>query len=336
MKVGILGNGQLASLLSHAAYSLAIQTVPISETNFDAILEIAKTCDVLTIENENIDTTLLTALAEHCTIYPSIEAIRIAQNRLLEKTCFQNLGIPTTHFIAIHSLTDLETALYQMTLPAILKTQRFGYDGKGQVVINSPKDATSAWETIGKVPAILEVFVPFDEEVSLIAARNPHQDIIYYPLIKNTHKSGILRTSESPYHNSSLQALAEDYANRLLTTFHYVGVLAFEFFVVGKQLIANEIAPRVHNSGHLTIEGFNVSQFENHLRSVLDLPLVQPKLLTPTVMYNIIGTFPHFTQEDYKNIHVYHYGKTERPGRKLGHIVALTSDVSFSFHNDTL
>lgn len=325
MKVGILGNGQLAQLLTHAAYALAVQTVHIEETEVEAIWMHAKTCDVLTLENENVDPALLEALSERCIVYPGVEAVRVAQNRLLEKTCFQNACIPTTHFIPITTFAELDVALQQMTLPAILKTQRFGYDGKGQVVIHHEDEAPSAWDTIGRQPAILEAFVSFHEEVSLIAARHPQGEVIYYPLIKNTHEAGILRTSESPYLNSSLQALAEDYMSRLFTVFNYVGVLAFEFFVVGTQLIANEIAPRVHNSGHLTIEGFNVSQFETHLRCVLGLPLIKPVLRTPTVMHNIIGRFPRFSPEDYKNTHVYSYGKTERPGRKLGHITCFNS-----------
>ena len=322
MKVGILGGGQLAQLLTHAAYSLAIQTIHITETDPDAILHLAKDCDVLTLENENIDVNLLATLARHCTIYPDIEAIRVAQDRLFEKTLFQNLDIPTPAFAEINSLQDLQKAIEKIGLPAVLKTRRFGYDGKGQAVIRNPEDAAQAWETIAKAPAILEGFVDFDFEVSLIAARNPADEVIFYPLIKNTHQEGILRRSESPYCDPHLQQLAQTHIQKLLTHFDYVGVLAFEFFVKNQVLIANEIAPRVHNSGHLTIEGFNVSQFESHLRSVLNLPLMPPILRTPTLMQNIIGTFPQLKREDYQNIHIYNYGKSERPGRKLGHITS--------------
>src|SRR3990167_765264 len=327
MKVGILGGGQLAQLLTHAAYSLAVQTVHITETDLDKILAIAKTCDVITLENENINVELLAALAEQITVYPHFEAIRIAQDRLFEKTCFQKAGIATTRFAAINSLAELEAEISQTGLPAVLKTRRFGYDGKGQIVIKHRQEAPAALESIGNDPAILENWIPFDEEVSLIAARNPDGDIIFYPLIKNTHEAGILRQSECPYHNPQLQTLAEESISRLLTSFEYVGVLAFEFFVVGNTLIANEIAPRVHNSGHLTVEGFNVSQFESHLRSIFNLPLIEPILQIPTVMHNIIGTFPPLTRADYLNCHVYDYGKTARPGRKLGHIISLNSTL---------
>ena len=323
MKVGILGGGQLAQLLTHSAYSLAIQTVHMVEPDLDNMLVYAKTCDVVTLENENINIDLLTALAQHVTIHPGIEAVRIAQDRGFEKAFFQHENIPTTHFALIASLAELETAIHQVGLPALLKTRRFGYDGKGQVLITERKEGVSAWEAIGGVPAILERLISFDEEVSLIAGRNASGEIIFYPLIKNTHEAGVLRQSESPYHNPYLQALAEDYMSRLFRAFEYVGVLAFEFFVIDNTLIANEIAPRVHNSGHLTIEGFNVSQFETHLRSILNLPLIQPVLRSATRMHNIIGHFPHLRREDYQNSHVYDYGKIQRPGRKLGHIVSL-------------
>lgn len=326
MKVGILGAGQLAQLLTHAAYPLGIKTICVNETDYESIAVQTKDCDVITLENENVDVALLAQLQKHVTIYPGIEAVKVAQDRLFEKTLFQSLNIPTPAFAEVSTLADLEKAIQITRLPAILKTRRLGYDGKGQVVICQKAEAATAWDTIGKVPAILEGFVAFDFEVSLIGARNPAGEKVFYPLSKNTHREGILRIAESPYDNSHLQQLAEKFMTALFEKFDYVGVLAFEFFVKGNELIANEIAPRVHNSGHLTIEGFNVSQFETHLRSVLNLPLVQPILRTPTLMYNIIGTFPHLSSEEYKHIHVYNYGKSERPKRKLGHITFLQED----------
>ncbi len=323
MKVVILGQGQLAQLLTHAAYPLGIQvqTICTTESNLEKILALSHDCDAMTFENENIDTELLKRLSIERKIYPSPENIRIAQDRWLEKTFFESLNIPCVKYLPIDSLETLEAGILKTGLPAVLKTRRFGYDGKGQSILRSPSDAKAAWESIGKVPAILEAFIDFDCEVSLIAARNPDGQMIFYPLIKNTHQDGILRTSESPYEHHGLFKQAETYMRKLLLAFDYVGVLAFEFFVQGENLIANEIAPRVHNSGHLTTEGFNVSQFESHLRSVLNLPLIQPVLRTPTVMRNIIGTFAPLTREEYHNAHIYDYGKTERPGRKLGHVV---------------
>lgn len=337
MKVGILGAGQLAQLLAHSAYILGIETLCFSDTkdtpaarcsplflgdlhDEKALKAFAEQCDVITLENENIDIAILKSLQQYTRVLPEPDAIRVAQDRLFEKTLFQDQHIPTPLFAAVDSLATLNAAIQEIGVPAILKTRRFGYDGKGQCVIHSADQAEHAWNMIGNVPAILEGFVKFDFEVSMLAARNASNDIIFYPLIKNTHEQGILRISESPFIHPQLQQRAEDYITRLLTHFDYVGVLAFEFFVQGDQLIANEIAPRVHNSGHLTIEGFNVSQFESHLRSVTDLPLIQPVLRAPTIMHNIIGVFPQVTKKEYAAAHVYHYGKSERPERKLGHI----------------
>ena len=244
----------------------------------------------------------------------------MAQERFLEKSLFKALDIPTPPFAKIDSLADLEAALSTIGVPAVLKTRRFGYDGKGQTVIKKLSEAKSAWELTGKNPAILEGFIDFDFEVSLIAARSVSGELIFYPLIKNTHRDGILRVSESPFEDVHLQQLAESYVQRLFEELNYVGVLGFEFFVKGDSLIANEIAPRVHNSGHLTIEGFNASQFENHLRAVLNLPLVKPILQAQTTMHNIIGAFPKLMPADYINCHVYDYGKESRPNRKVGHI----------------
>lgn len=337
MKVGILGAGQLAQLLAHSAYQLGIETLCFSETqdapaarlsplyledleDQQALIDFAKLCDVITLENENINVEILKFLQQYTPVFPGTLAIEVAQDRLFEKTLFSKLSIPTPLFAEVSSAEDLQNAVQKIGTPAILKTRRFGYDGKGQIVIKAPDQVATAWEQIGKVPAILEGFVPFDFEVSLIAARNAKDEMIFYPLSKNTHCEGIMRVAESPYLNPHLQQLAEEYMTKLFKTFDYVGVLAFEFFVKGDQLIANEIAPRVHNSGHATIEGFNVSQFESHLRAILNLSLLKPVLRTPTVMLNVIGSFPRIDEQTYQEAHVYDYGKAPREGRKLGHI----------------
>lgn len=325
MKVAILGTGQLAALLTHAAYPLGVQTVCIAETDFAGILQQVKECDVITLENENISVVLLEKLQEYKPVYPPASAVAVAQERFLEKSLLQRLNIPTPPFAKIDSFADLEAALQTLGAPAVLKTRRFGYDGKGQAVIKNITEAAVAWQTIGENPAILEGFIQFDCEVSLIAARNITGEIVCYPLIKNTHQDGILRVSASPFENTHLQKLAENYVKHLFNELDYVGVLGFEFFVQDNTLIANEIAPRVHNSGHLTIEGFNVSQFENHLRAVLNLPLVKPILQAQTTMHNMIGEFPKLMPADYTNCHVYDYGKEPRPNRKLGHITEFKS-----------
>ncbi|MDQ8039758.1 MAG: 5-(carboxyamino)imidazole ribonucleotide synthase [Rickettsiella sp.] len=338
MKVGILGAGQLAQLLAHSAYSLGLETVcftnnpDVPAARFSPLyignihdskdlIGFAEQCDVITFENENIAPEIIEFLSQYKPVLPDQKAIKVAQDRFIEKTFLQTLNIPTPCFAAIDSLTDLNTAISNIGLPALLKTRRFGYDGKGQVLLHDTHLAANAWDAIDRVPAILEKWVTFEHEVSLIAARNQTGATIFYPLIKNTHKQGILRFSESPFTNPDLQKLAEYHMQLVFDALDYVGVMAFEFFVKESQLIGNELAPRVHNSGHLTIEGFNASQFENHLRSILDCPLIKPILRASTKMTNIIGILPELTIQDCQNIHFYNYGKTPKPGRKLGHII---------------
>lgn len=339
MKVGILGAGQLAQLLAHSAYSLGLETLCFTADNSTHVpagrfsplylgdshdakaLEcFAKQCDVITLENENIAPETLDRLARHKPVLPGQQALQIIQDRFTEKSLLQRLHIPTADFTIVDSLADLNAAITSIGLPALLKTRRLGYDGKGQALLQDSHATVTAWDTIGQVPAILEAYIPFEHEVSLIGARNRAGATVYYPLIKNTHEQGLLRFSESPFIDPALQALAEQYMQTLFDTLNYSGVLTLEFFVKDAKLIANEMAPRVHNSGHLTIEGFNVSQFENHLRSILNLPLIKPVLRTPTKMINIIGALPTLTTQDYQNAHVYYYGKAPRPGRKLGHV----------------
>lgn len=347
MKVGILGGGQLAQLLAHSAYSLGLETLCFVENtdvpaarlsalylgSFDdteALKNFAKQCDVITLENENIASDVLALLSEYKPVLPKQEIIQRIQDRWHEKVLLQTLNIPTTRFVQVDSLYDLQAAIENIGLPAFLKTRRFGYDGKGQVLLKESHAAAKAWEAINQVPAILEACVAFEEEVSLIGARNAAGQTVCYPLIKNTHALGVLRVSENPFINPALQALAEQYMHVLFEALDYIGVLTIEFFVKNKQLLVNEIAPRVHNSGHLTIEGFNVSQFELHLRSVLNLPLPKLVLRANTKMINIIDDFPLLTKQNYQNAHIYNYGKLPRPGRKLGHI------TQFIYSGDTL
>lgn len=337
MKIGILGAGQLAQLLAHNAYSLGVETLCFTQStavpaarfsplylgdihDTKALRGFAKCCDVITLENENVASETLSLLAHYKPVLPDQKAIKIIQDRFSEKSFLQRLKIPTAHFVAIDSLTDLNEAVVNLGLPTILKTRRLGYDGKGQTLLYDNHATASAWDAIGHVPAILEAYIPFDYEVSLIGARNRDGATVYYPLIKNTHEQGILRFSECPFINLRLQTLAERYMQTIFEALNYVGILAIEFFVKDEQLIANELAPRVHNSGHLTIEGFNVSQFESHLRSILNLPLIKPVLVTPTKMINLIGTLPALIAQDYQTAHIYYYGKASKPGRKLGHI----------------
>ena len=273
--------------------------------------------DVVTLENENIPDNVLSLLQQYVDVLPGKAALSTSQDRWVEKSTFEQLGIPVPGFANITCAADIEAALNKLGCPAILKTRRFGYDGKGQFRLHTSSQTEEAWHAIGQQPAIVEGFVHFDKEVSQLAARNRQGDMVFYPLIHNHHEEGILRTSTFPYDDPELSALAQQHARSIMEHLDYVGVMAFEFFVSGKTLLANEIAPRVHNSGHLTIEGTQCSQFENHLRAITDLPLVKPHVTSTVRMENIIGAWPETYHQQAE--HVYDYEKSPRPNRKLGH-----------------
>jgi len=283
------------------------------------------TVDIVTIESENVEASVLADLPH---LAPQVDAIRISQDRLLEKDFLHAQGIATAPYAAVNSLRDLHAALDTIGAPAILKTRRLGYDGRGQVRITHIDEASSAWAHTGGAPCILEGMVRFDLEVSLIAARNTHGQIAFYPLTHNIHREGILRTSIAPFANPALQALAEGYMRTVLERLNYIGVLAIEFFVQGDKLITNEMAPRVHNSGHWTIEGSATSQFENCLRAMLDMPLGSVES-QPTVMLNCIGEMPPETDTSkFPNLFRHDYGKQPRSGRKVGHLTFPASETA--------
>jgi 5-(carboxyamino)imidazole ribonucleotide synthase len=331
-RIGILGAGQLALMLAQAGEALDVEVVCAGQPGDCAeqvaevmavdlndatdVAAFAAQVDLVTIESENIHVDVLLGL----NLYPNARAVGIAQDRLLEKRFFEECGIGTAPFAPVDSLEDLKRAIEVTGLPAILKTRRMGYDGKGQVRLRDSEDAAAAWEEIGGVPCILEGMVSFDAEVSLIAARGRTGKIVFYPLIENRHREGILRMSIAPFVDEDLQRQAESYLAGLLEKLEYVGVLAVEFFVVGGTLLANEMAPRVHNSGHWTIEGSETSQFENHLRAIAGMELGSTES-RPTVMLNCIGTMP--TEEEtaaFPRLFRHDYGKEARPGRKVGHL----------------
>ena len=339
-RIGVLGAGQLALMLAEALPALAAKlpetrglevicagspgdcaerVAPLIETDLTdraSVSRFAAGVDLVTVESENIDAAVLQGL----NLFPNARAIGIAQDRLLEKQFFHDCGIDTAPFAAVDSLEDLQQAMAQLGLPAILKTRRMGYDGKGQVRLAHADEAAAAWIEVGEVPCILEGMVSFSSEVSLIAARNGSGEIAFYPLTENHHRDGILRTSIAPCDCAALQPLAEDYLRSLLTKLDYIGVLAVEFFTRDGKLIANEMAPRVHNSGHWTIEGAQTSQFENHLRALLNLPLGATRS-EPTVMLNCIGSMPPIAETArFPQLHRHDYGKEPRPGRKVGHL----------------
>jgi len=286
-------------------------------------------CQVVTYEFESVPVEAAEALATRVPVFPPPFALRVAQDRFAEKSCFRSLGIGTAPFEAIDSLEDLTRAVAVLGLPAVLKTRRLGYDGKGQSLLRRAEDIASAWAAVGQAPSILEGFVHFERELSLIAVRAKDGQTAFYPLVENHHQQGILRKTiaPAPALTAELQAAAEAYATRILEHLSYVGVLALELFQTGSALLVNEIAPRVHNSGHYSIEGSRTSQFENHLRAILGLPLGDTSVVSPSCMLNLVGQLPNSAAVlAIPDAHLHLYGKSPRPGRKVGHITVRAKD----------
>lgn len=336
MKIGIIGGGQLGRMLALAGHPLGLDFVfldPATDAcaaavgehfcaaydDADALRHFEQQVDLVTFEFENAPPETIAHLAQYVDVYPCANALRTARDRLLEKNLFRELGIATPAFANIESQADLDTAVQQVGLPAVLKTRQLGYDGKGQKVLRTQEDVAGSFAALGNVPCLLEGFVSFSGEVSLLSVRGRNGEIRFYPLVHNTHRDGILRLSIAST-NHPLQALAEDYARRVIEKINYVGVLAFEFFEVDGGLKANEVAPRVHNSGHWTIEGAECSQFENHLRAIAGLPLGSTAKVGESAMINFIGSIP--AKEKLLSIegcHLHDYNKAFKPGRKVGH-----------------
>jgi len=339
MKIGILGGGQLARMLALAGYPLGLKFIildpdpqagaaGLSEHLLGAyddkalLAELAEKADIVTYEFENVPAHVAEFLASHTLVYPPANALAVAQDRLLEKNFFQRLEIPTAPYAAVNSSEDLWSALNSIGYPAILKSRCMGYDGKGQAVITSAADIVAAWRSMQGAAAIVEGFVPFQREVSIIAARRPSGDIVYYPISENSHRGGILRVAERRGQDP-VQAQAEAYVKALLEKLDYVGVIALELFEVDGKLVANEFAPRVHNSGHWTIEGAETSQFENHLRAILDLPLGSTAARGFAGMVNFIGGLPDEREIlGMPHCHLHLYDKAPRKGRKVAHATA--------------
>jgi 5-(carboxyamino)imidazole ribonucleotide synthase len=284
---------------------------------------------VVTYEFENVPVAAANHLAERVPVYPSPRALEVAQDRLKEKHLFRDLGIGTAPFAPVETLADLTAAVEVLGLPAVLKTRTQGYDGKGQRVLRRGEDLAVAFGTLGGRPLILEGFVPFRRELSILAARSRTGETAFWPLVENVHRDGILRLSIAPAQggDATLTDAAAALAGRALEALDYVGVLAIELFEHDGRLLANEMAPRVHNSGHWTIEGSRTSQFENHLRAVLGLPLGSTGSIGVAAMVNLIGETPDpasLLEIDGSHLHL--YGKPARPGRKLGHVTLVESD----------
>ena len=336
MKVGVIGGGQLGRMLALAGTPLGMQFTFLDPavdacagalgehlhadySSPEHLQQMAQSVDLVTFEFESVPAETVAYLEQFVPVYPSANALRIARDRWFEKSMFKEVGIPTTEFADVLSQADLEAAVAQIGLPAVLKTRTLGYDGKGQKVLREPADVVDAFAYLGNVPCILEGFVAFTGEVSLVAVRGRDGEVRCYPLVHNVHNDGILHISVASDQHP-LQELAQDYAGRVLKELDYVGVLAFEFFEVDGGLKANEIAPRVHNSGHWTIEGSECSQFENHLRAVAGLPLGSTASVGHSAMLNFIGSVPETAKVlAIADCHLHDYAKEFKAGRKVGH-----------------
>ncbi|WP_260597655.1 5-(carboxyamino)imidazole ribonucleotide synthase [Sphingomonas endolithica] len=343
--IGILGGGQLGRMLASAAAELGYRThilAPDRESvaaqtassltradyhNRIVLKDFAAACDVVTYEFENIAVAPVEWLGAHVPVYPGPKALRVSQERSAEKGFVEGLGGRPARWAAVESRADLDAGLALTGTPAVLKTARFGYDGKGQTVIATPADADAAWELIGG-PAVLEAFVDFTHEFSVLIARRADGQVARYPVPHNVHQEAILRSSTLPAPALVLDQAEEAtaLAVRIAEALDYVGVLACEFFVGPDGPVFNEMAPRVHNSGHWTIEGAVTSQFENHIRAICGLPLGDTALTAPRVaMENLIGEDAERWREIMAEpgAHLHLYGKSIRPGRKMGHVTRL-------------
>jgi len=338
--VGILGGGQLGYMLALAGYPLDFHfrfldpspqapvgriapRVTAEYADFEALDKFAHGLALVTYEFENVPVEAARHLAKKLPVYPPPQALEAAQDRRNEKTLFQKLQIPATEFALVNSPRELDEALGEIGLPAVLKTRRLGYDGKGQWVLRTREDVAGVKKEFPAAPLILEKFVSFARELSILAVRGRSGDTAFYPLVENHHRGGILRLSlaPAPHLTAALQREAENAARRILESLDYVGVLAVELFECDGHLLANEIAPRVHNSGHWSIEGAITSQFENHLRAVAGFPLGETRTMGHWAMLNLIGELPDPSELlAVPDTHLHVYGKTLRPGRKVGHV----------------
>ncbi len=349
--LGIFGGGQLGRMLASAALPLGIRCcfwdpmgaeAPAAALGpvFTEIEPFVCAAERYTYEFENIEPALVHAAAKLKPVAPSISALEITRHRIQEKNTFEQLGIPTAPWRAVHTQQELEETVTILGLPLVLKTVTSGYDGKGQFVLRNKTDIPLAWNTLGaKQPLIAEQWINFNRELSLIAVRDIKGNCAFYPLVENTHYQGILSYTHAPAPDldSHLQNQAQVYMNALLAYMDYVGVLTLEMFDTGGHLRANEMAPRVHNSGHWSIEGAHCSQFENHIRAVMNLPLGSTQCRGTSLMVNLVGALPKDKSSvlALRHAHMHLYNKEARPGRKLGHIT-FQSEHARDFEEEAL
>ena len=351
--LGLLGGGQLGRMFTVAARTLGYRVTvldpdplsPAAEFATDHIntsytdpasLELlASRCAAVTTEFENAPAAALDALARRTVVRPSGSSVAVAQDRRREKGFFREHGFPVGAFAAIESEADLGAALSHVKLPALLKTARFGYDGKGQARIDSPEALTKTWNEWKHVPCVLEELLSLEREISVVLARSDDGSVAVFPVAENTHAHGVLDITIAPARISeSLAAQATSLATRIATQLDYTGVLAVEMFVVGGKLLLNEMAPRPHNSGHYTIDACRTSQFEQQVRVLCGLPLGDPSQHTPAVMVNLLGDIWRDGEPNWEAVlkhagaHLHLYGKRDaRPGRKMGHVTVCEASI---------
>jgi len=339
MKIGVLGAGQLGRMLALAglplemsfsfydtsgAPSVGLGDVIVDKGGSGSELDkFLQQVDVVTYEFEHLPLELTKTIEGKKPLHPSSESIRVCQNRTKEKALFKELGIPTAEYRVVTSAKELEKAAEELGCPVVAKSVTEGYDGKGQAILRDSAEAETAWASINHSSLIVESFVEFSRELSIIAARSTSGEVAFYPLAENSHHEGILRYSiaPAPKVSATIQDQAQEYIKALLNELNHVGILTLELFETPNGLLANEMAPRVHNSGHWSIEGAASSQFENHLRAITGLPLGDTQANRPTCMINIIaekGDKESILKLPYAHLHL--YGKEERKGRKLGHV----------------
>ena len=353
--LGMLGGGQLGRMFTIAARTMGYEVMVLDPdkespagklatthicadySDQAALDQIAKTCDAVTTEFENVPASTLEALAKTSPVRPGAKAISIAQDRIHEKNFLKDNGFYTAPFAVIHSLEDLQKSISEIGTPAILKVSRFGYDGKGQFGINAESDIEKAWETLEGEACVLEQRMPLDIEVSVVLARGIEGEVITYPVSENIHEGGILDVTVVPARiDKNLETKVIDMAKEIATALDYVGIMAVEFFISNGKILVNEIAPRPHNSGHYTLDACMTDQFEQQVRAVCGLPLGDTTLLSPVVMINMLGDIWHNGEApkwekllNHPNVKLHLYGKREaRPGRKMGHFNVLSANIN--------
>jgi 5-(carboxyamino)imidazole ribonucleotide synthase len=350
--VGVVGGGQLGRMFTLQARTMGYQVVVLDpdphspagavadrhiRAPYDdepALAELSASCAAVTTEFENVPAATLERLARSSLVLPPVEAVAITQDRGIEKSFLQSHGFATARFRVVQHKAELRAALASIPRPALLKTSRLGYDGKGQALVESEEDAVRAFERFGGVPCVLEARLDLERELSVIVARGADGDVATFPVAENRHQDGILETSVVPARISdALAQQARELATRVAQAMEYVGVLGVELFLVKGQLMVNEMAPRPHNSGHYTMDACSADQFEQQLRTLCGLPLARPWLLSPVAMVNLLGDLwsagePRWDEALKRpGVRLHLYGKSEaRPGRKMGHLNCLAAD----------